>query len=257
MKKISKLLLLLSGLMIFALVISACQGAGIDPPQEPSQQEDGGSAGQEAQPPEQEGKRPADQGTDTAPPQDNESSGQDGQNNSNESIVDKSKINITLEKNVDYVGVGKPIKDFELEDLNGDKVRLSDYKGQIVFLNFWATWCPPCKLEMPDMEAIHKKYGDKGVKMLGVSSTELELRGGSDSEKAKKLVKEFIESEGFTFTIPLDPNNEVISDYKKVMPITGIPTTFMIDREGIIRFARPGAFLSEEQIEAFIALLEE
>ncbi len=64
---------------------------------------------------------------------------------------------ITLEENIDYVKRNKQSVDFELEDLNGNKVRLSDYKGQIVFLSFWSTWCPSCRKQMPYFEAIHQQ----------------------------------------------------------------------------------------------------
>ena len=196
------------------------------------------------------------------------------ENNTNNGLVDSSSDSsddgseenyeklyidpkVTVKENMDYIKIDKPSVDFELEDLNGNKVKLSDYKGQLVFLNFWATWCPPCREEMPDMEAIHQQYGDKGVVILGVSSTQLELRGGQDKEKARQQVKDYIDKEGFTFSIPIDSDNKALIEYNNIYPITGIPTTFMIDREGIIRYARPGAFQGEEQLKAFIALLDE
>jgi|LSQX01.3.fsa_nt_gb cytochrome c-type biogenesis protein len=195
------------------------------------------------------------------------------ENNTNNGLVDSSsdssddgseenyeKLDIDPKvtvRDMDYIKIDKPSVDFELEDLNGNKVKLSDYKGQLVFLNFWATWCPPCREEMPDMEAIHQQYGDKGVVILGVSSTQLELRGGQDKEKARQQVKDYIDKEGFTFSIPIDSDNKALIEYNNIYPITGIPTTFMIDREGIIRYARPGAFQGEEQLKAFIALLDE
>ena len=110
---------------------------------------------------------------------------------------------------------------------------------------------------MPDMEEIYKEYGDRGVAILAVNSTSMELRGGNDSKKSRKQVEEFIESAGFTFPVLLDSDDEVLVKYNNIVPITGIPTTFMIDKKGQIRYARPGAFISKEQIEAFIALLDE
>lgn len=108
------------------------------------------------------------------------------------------------------------------------------------------------------MESIHQQYGDKGVAILAVSSTDPELQwSGKDSKKAEKRVREFIEKEGYTFTVPLDPDNKVIDEYMAIHPIIGIPTTYMIDREGMIRYVRPGAFQGEEQLKAFIALLED
>ena len=85
----------------------------------------------------------------------------DNSNDSSDNNYEDLDINpkVSLKENVDYLTIDKPLIDFELEDLNGNKIKLSDYKGQIVFLNFWATWCPPCRAEMPDMEAIHQEYG--------------------------------------------------------------------------------------------------
>lgn len=172
-----------------------------------------------------------------------------------QALVPNPTVDVT--EGMDYFTVDVVAKDFELEDLKGNKVKLSDYEGQIVFLNFWATWCPPCRAEMPDMEEIYKEYEDRGVAILAVNSTSMELRGGNDSKKARKQVEEFIESAGFTFPVLLDSDDEVLVKYNNIVPITGIPTTFMIDKKGQIRYARPGAFISKEQIEAFIALLDE
>lgn len=172
-----------------------------------------------------------------------------------QALVPNPTVDVT--EGMDYFTVDVAAKDFELEDLKGNKVKLSDYEGQIVFLNFWATWCPPCRAEMPDMEEIYKEYEDRGVAILAVNSTSMELRGGNDSKKARKQVEEFIESAGFTFPVLLDSDDEVLVKYNNIVPITGIPTTFMIDKKGQIRYARPGAFISKEQIEAFIALLDE
>ncbi|HZJ57356.1 MAG TPA: redoxin domain-containing protein [Clostridia bacterium] len=164
---------------------------------------------------------------------------------------------MTLEENVDYVRIDKPSVDFELEDLDGNTIKLSDYKGQLVFLNFWGTWCPPCRKEMPHFESIHKQFGDKGTKILAVSSTQVELQGGNDSDRAKNQVQSFIDDGGFTFPIPLDSGNEVFEEYNKIFPVIGIPITYMIDKEGIIRYVLPGAFRDEDHIKAFMALLDQ
>lgn len=187
--------------------------------------------------------------------------GQEERERNGESPENSGKLvpNPTVEvvEGMDYFAVDVAAKDFELEDLKGNKVKLSDYEGQIVFLNFWATWCPPCREEMPDMEEIHREYGNRGVAILAVNSTSMQLRGGSDSKKARKQVEEFIEQNGYTFPVLLDSDDKVLIKYNDIVPITGIPITFMIDKEGQIRYARPGAFTSKEQIEAFIALLDD
>jgi len=117
---------------------------------------------------------------------------------------------------------GKRAPDFELTDLNGDKVRLSEYKGMPVLLNFWASWCPPCKKEMPHMESIYKKYKDEFA-ILAVNVT--------TSEKKKEDVNKFIEEYKLTFPIPMDEKGEVFHQYE----VMGYPTSFFIDSDGIIR----------------------
>ena len=117
--------------------------------------------------------------------------------------------------------IGSKAPDFTLKTLDGNQVQLSDYKGKKVMLNFWATWCPPCKKEMPDMEK-YSKQADEDVVILAVNI---------DPEND---VQAFIEDNGITFTIPLDSQSakQPVNDQYKVM---AIPTTYFIDSEGIIR----------------------
>ncbi|SIR98812.1 TlpA disulfide reductase family protein [Peribacillus simplex] len=117
--------------------------------------------------------------------------------------------------------IGAKAPNFSLNTLDGKQVELSDYKGKKVMLNFWATWCPPCKKEMPDMEEYAQQAGDDVV-VLAVNI---------DPEND---VQAFVEENGITFTIPLDSQsakNPVNERYK----ILSIPTTYFIDKEGIIR----------------------
>ena len=117
--------------------------------------------------------------------------------------------------------IGAKAPNFTLKTLDGKQVELSDYKGKKVMLNFWATWCPPCKKEMPDMEKYTQQAGDDVV-VLAVNI---------DPEND---VQAFVEDNGITFTIPLDSQsakNPVNERYK----ILSIPTTYFIDKEGIIR----------------------
>jgi thiol-disulfide isomerase/thioredoxin len=149
-----------------------------------------------------------------------------------------------------YSKMGTEIMDFELEDLNGNKVRLSDFKGKIVFLNFWATWCPPCRHEMPFMQELYEKYKDDLV-ILAVNPSGTENRGMGDSQKAEETVRQFIEEEGYTFPVLLDRDDSVWGMYRQ----RGIPANYMIDREGIIKYLKPGAFMSLEELEAFAKAL--
>jgi peroxiredoxin len=110
-------------------------------------------------------------------------------------------------------------RDFTLPALTGESVSLSNYKGQVVFLNFWATWCGPCRNEMPSMESLYNRYKDKGLRMLAVNGGE-----------SRKQVIDFMEANSLTFPALLDENGKVHSSYG----IQSIPRTCIIDKEGKI-----------------------
>ncbi|WP_066174725.1 TlpA disulfide reductase family protein [Bacillus marinisedimentorum] len=114
---------------------------------------------------------------------------------------------------------GNIAPDFELTTLEGEQVRLSDYRGQKVIINFWATWCPPCRAEMPDMQSFYEKSGDK-VEILAVNATM--------SEKKEENVAEFVENFGLTFPILMDTENNVNRKYS----IVSIPTSYFVDSNG-------------------------
>jgi len=116
--------------------------------------------------------------------------------------------------------LGKMAPDFTLKDLDGNTVSLSDLRGKVVFLNFWATWCPPCRAEMPDIEALHQKYRDQGVVILGV-----------DLRESESTVRTYVEGGGYTWTFLLDKTGQVGTQYR----VSAIPTSYFIDSEGIIR----------------------
>lgn len=132
--------------------------------------------------------------------------------------------------------------DFELVDQYGNTHKLSDYKGKVVFLNFWATWCPPCKMEMPNIEELYKEYNyNKGdVVILGVAQP-----GGQ--EKSISGIKEFINSNGYTFPTVFDESGDVFGKYY----IRSLPTTFMIDKDGKVYGYVSGA-LSKDQMKSII-----
>ncbi|MFH0887295.1 MAG: TlpA disulfide reductase family protein [bacterium] len=110
--------------------------------------------------------------------------------------------------------------DFSLPNLNGKQVKLSSFRGKIVLLNFWASWCPPCREEMPSIENLFKKMKGKDFKILAVSLDE----GGAD------VVKKFIAKNRYTFPVLLDPDNNAAGKYG----IYSIPTTYIIDKQGYI-----------------------
>ena len=109
-------------------------------------------------------------------------------------------------------------QDFHLLDTNGIYTRLSDYKGKVVFLNFFATWCPPCKNEMPSIQSLHNRMRGKKFEVICVSVD----RG------SKSKVIDFLKSGGFTFKVLLDSDGSVADKYS----ISAIPATFIIDKNG-------------------------
>ena len=122
-------------------------------------------------------------------------------------------------------GETTPAPDFELYDQYGVLRRLSDYKGKAVFLNFWATWCPPCHGEMPDIQALYDKYGDNGeVAILGVAFPN--ASGETDAER----VKAFLSDNGYTYPVVMDEGGTLLDVYR----VVSYPTTFMISPDGSI-----------------------
>ncbi len=111
-----------------------------------------------------------------------------------------------------------PAPAFTLTDLQGDAVSLSDFRGKVVILDFWATWCPPCKKEIPDFIELQKKYGTQGVQIVGVGLDE------------PQNIREFARSHGINYPVLLG-TDEVATLYGG---ISGIPTTFIIDKRGNI-----------------------
>ncbi len=137
-----------------------------------------------------------------------------------------------------------PAADFALSDQYGQEHRLSDYRGKVVFLNFWATWCPPCRAEMPDIQKLYEKYGPAGdaeVVILGVAFP------GLSGETDEAGVTAFLEENGYTYPVVMDPEGTLMADYY----ITAFPTTFMIDPDGNIYGYVPGA-MSEETMQSII-----
>ncbi len=109
--------------------------------------------------------------------------------------------------------------DFTLENLQGSQVSLADFEGKVIFLNFWATWCPPCRIEMPDMEKLWQKFKDEDFVILAV-----------DLRERKDKVSSFVKENGYTFPVLLDSGGEVANTYG----ITAIPTTYLLDPRGRI-----------------------
>lgn len=131
--------------------------------------------------------------------------------------------------------------DFTLVDQYGQEHTLSDYKGKVVFINFWATWCPPCKAELPDIEEIYREYGmnKDDVVILGMTFPNM------DREKSKEEIIEFIEEEGYTFPTLFDESMELAYKYY----INAFPTTFLINKDGTVEGYASGMLTKETMKE--------
>lgn len=130
------------------------------------------------------------------------------------------------------LGIGLQAPDFELETLEGKTVKLSELQGKKVMLNFWATWCPPCKAEMPFMEKFYQEAGDE-IEIIAINID------------TKNDVAGFAKEMGVTFPILLDKDEQVMKTYQ----ILSIPTTYFIDQDGLIQHKFIGAMSPEKMRE--------
>jgi peroxiredoxin len=140
--------------------------------------------------------------------------------------------------------IGAPAPDFTLKSVDGKDVRLSDYRGKVVLLNFWATWCPPCRSEMPSIESLSKKMKGHDFVILAVSID------GFETSQLNNIVS----PNRYTFTILHDPEQKVADVYL----ISGIPTTYIIDKSGVIVDKSVGAeyWDSKDRINQLMSLIE-
>lgn len=178
-------------------------------------------------------------------------------NGSNQSISQKSDKNDAKEDKDEEKGSSKdddvsdsnseqakpgelPAFDFTLLDQNGKEHKLSEYKGKVVFLNFWATWCPPCIEEMPHIEELYKEYNlnKDEVVILGVTGTH---------DQTEQDIKDYLDENNYTFPTVIDKTGEIFTDYN----ISSYPTTFMIDKDGKIYGYTVGA-LSKDIMKQII-----
>ena len=137
-----------------------------------------------------------------------------------------------------------PAVDFELEDQYGNIHRLEDYRGKTIFLNFWATWCPPCKAEMPDIQKLYEKSateGEDAVIVLGVAAPNMGQEGSEEEIAA------FMEKKGYTYPVLMDTEGELFASYG----IMSFPTTFMIDRDGNV-FGYVSGMLSADMMDSIV-----
>ncbi len=116
---------------------------------------------------------------------------------------------------------------FRVETSAGGVLNLDDLRGRVVILNFWATWCEPCREELPSMERVFQEYGARGLSVVALAE---DREGGS-------VVRPFVRAQGLTFPTGLDPRQEVARQYR----VWVVPSTFVLDRRGVPRFVAQGA----------------
>ena len=158
--------------------------------------------------------------------------------------------NIALGSDVDFLATeqglakGEMAPDFELTTLDGERVKLSDYKGKKVILNFWATWCPPCRAEMPHMQAYYEEQAaSDNVEILAVNLTK--------EDHGLEKIKTFKEEYGLSFPIPMDEKGEIGSLYQAVT----IPTSYILDTQGRVQTKFVGP-MDQATIENIISTMD-
>lgn len=125
------------------------------------------------------------------------------------------------------VAIGAPAPAYRTVSLNGDSVSLEQQRGKVVLFNVWATWCHPCRAEIPELQAIHAKYESRGFQLVGVSV---------DNDGADADIRAFAQEFKMSYPIWRDPDERVSSQFMLV----GVPATFLIDKQGVLRWKKTG-----------------
>jgi thiol-disulfide isomerase/thioredoxin len=133
--------------------------------------------------------------------------------------------------------------DFSIDSLDGEQVTLSDFRGKVIFLNFWATWCGPCRMEVQDIDELHETLKDEDFAVMAI-----------DIQEKEKRVRSYMEGEGIDFPVYLDRDGRVAVEYA----VSGIPTTYIIDPDGIIvgRAIGPREWASKDSIAFMRSLMK-
>ncbi len=128
---------------------------------------------------------------------------------------------------------GQPAPEYRAETLDGDSFVLAELAGEVVLLNIWATWCPPCRMEMPELQSLHRELFESGLRVIGVSV---------DAAGSDRAVRTFLDDLGVDFQIVRDPAERVSTTFGAY----GIPLTVLVDREGIIRWRHLGPITADD-----------
>lgn len=134
---------------------------------------------------------------------------------------------------------GNRARDFTLTSLDGSEISLSDYEGSVVLVNLWATWCPPCRAEIPDFEEAYRAHKDGGFVVLGVNV-----------EEPRQVVEPFVDSMGMTYPVLLDERGQVMREYRGL----GLPMSLLVDQDGVIRERHMGT-LTADHLNGYLTKL--
>lgn len=157
-------------------------------------------------------------------------------------LFTRSASTAAEERSAIPISVEFPAPELALHDLQGKPVSLADYRGQVVLVNNWAIWCPPCKAEMPTLQAYFEDYRQQGFTIVAIESGD-----------PARQVAEFVESYNLTFDIWLDPTQQALLVFRN----PGLPSSYVVDRDGKVRLAWTGA-ISRKMLEQYVTpLLEE
>lgn len=125
------------------------------------------------------------------------------------------------------VAIGAPAPSYRTLSLSGDSVSLAAFRGKTVLLNVWATWCHPCRDEIPELQAIHERYKSRGLELVGVSI---------DADGNDEVIRQFMHDFRMTYPVWRDPDERVSTRFL----VVGVPATFLIDRQGVLRWRKTG-----------------
>jgi cytochrome c biogenesis protein CcmG, thiol:disulfide interchange protein DsbE len=131
------------------------------------------------------------------------------------------------------VAVGHTAPAYAAQDLEGEPRELADLRGQPVLLNVWATWCAPCRVEMPALQELHETYGPRGLEVVGVSI---------DGRGERQAIRSFLREVGATFTIWWDPEADIQARFGYI----GVPTTYLIDPDGTVLWTHLGPVTADD-----------
>lgn len=135
---------------------------------------------------------------------------------------------VASRRSAPQLAIGAPAPDFEAVTLDGARRTLADYRGQVVLLNLWATWCGPCEWEMPSLEALHREFASRGLRIVAVAV---------DDPGFEDRVRDFVVRHGLTFEVLSEGSGQI----ERIFQARGIPATYLIDRRGILRKRVAGA----------------